>query len=870
MFIMKWGSILFFICGLFCVEGHSQDISRYAGPDKMSALTIEKDWDDHYFFLQSELKKVAEGKLNLPRLERETARESALYKVTDKTPADVVFRQTQALLDDLKRKHPAIDGLNWAASDLLDWRAESMNLSPTDQDKMLKSFRKLCRIRRRISFMNPLFDFDRILFLTHYTQRQGYGEIHMVDQFLGFNAKPGGELFILENPFSDQASAKPLFSEMTVQNGRLAGKKLENGSFTGLELSHDGKKIYFAWTEAQSGPIEKDSDWSQQKWTFEEVRRRPKMYHQYYWSPERCYHIFCADIEKGTLTQLTDGPHNDYDPCELPNGRIVFISERIGGNQRCGARWLASATLHVMNPDGSDLYPISYHETNEWQPSVTHSGMLAYTRWDYVDRDNGSGHHLWFCYPDGCDPRSMHANYPVRREDRPFMELGLRAVPNSHKYVGVACGHHGIAYGSLVLIDCHVPDDRMMSQVKRLTPEVLLPESETSPGFPSYNQKRMADHFATPWPLSEDFYLAAYARDQKKSGLYLVDAFGNRELLWMDDTIPSIDPIPFRTRSKPPVIPDMTLSSVSSRDSDMVVPNEGEVVVVNVYESEIPLPKDVKIKWLRVIHTYPKSNAYLDEPKVSGWVESLARGSLGLVPVEDDGSVYFKVPVGINVYFQLLDDKKQAVQSMRSSTFLHPGERLSCVGCHENKLTTPANAGMRNVKALSRAPSPYIPEPSGANPMTFPRLVQPVLNQKCLSCHEQNPKAPPLNDRIDEKNKKHRQIGYWTNSYKTLYPSAWGKHGGAGSHFWANGTTYSIPGKVGAKASKLLPMLEKGHHDVTLTADELYRLTLWMDLNSNFYGAYHDAERQAKGEIIWPLLGVPEHLQSSDSMQSNL
>ena len=53
------------------------------------------------------------------------------------------------------------------------------------------------------------------------------------------------------------------------------------------------------------------------------------------------------------------------------------------------------------------------------------------------------------------------------------------------------------------------------------------------------------------------------------------------------------------------------------------------------------------------------------------------RWVLGTVPVEDDGSVYCEAPVGKAVYFQLLDEKGMAVHSMRSATYVHPGEHLS-------------------------------------------------------------------------------------------------------------------------------------------------------------------------------------------------
>ena len=104
--------------------------------------------------------------------------------------------------------------------------------------------------------------------------------------------------------------------------------------------------------------------------------------------------------------------------------------------------------------------------------------MLVYTRWDYVDRDTNIAHHIWTCFPDGRDPRSFHGNYPERRESRPWMEMDIRAIPGSHKFVATAGAHHGHAFGSLVLIDPRRADDGAMSQLERLTPEVPFPEAE--------------------------------------------------------------------------------------------------------------------------------------------------------------------------------------------------------------------------------------------------------------------------------------------------------------------------------------------------------------------------------------------------------
>lgn len=833
-----------------------------------SAKTPERDWAEEYAFLEKEITKLKANHFNLERLEKEAARSSSVYKTTDQTPFDITLRRTKALLEHLQHEYenkPLPPALKQSTENLAAWEQAYTQKKPATPEAALTSYSELCKIRRKLAFSNPLLNFDKITFLTHYTQRQGRGEIHIVDQYLGFNAKAGGAPYILENPFSDQAVARKLLENTPVANGRQKGKKLENGSFLSLELSYDARKLYFAWTQAVHTKVTGKEDWTHNFGNYEGLMLRPPSYHHYYWAPERVYHIYSLDLDSGKLLQLTDGSYNTYDPCELPNGRLVYISEEQGGNQRCGGRWITAGLLHSMKQDGSDAYPLSFHETNEWHPSVNNEGMIVYTRWDYVDRDSDGAHHLWQTYPDGRDPRALHANYTTWRESRPWAELSYRAIPDSRKLVSVAAPHHGVAYGSLVLINPALPDDGGTSQLKRLTPEVRFPEAENAPGVAHKGDAYTAECYGTPWPLSEDFYLCVYAREDKNYGIYLVDSFGNKELIWQDKEVPCLDPIPFIPRKRPTIIPDMTTQSEDKRAKGEAPSDLAETLILNVYDTERPLPEGAKVKWLRVVNIFPKSTIFDNQPNIGMANQSIARGSLGIVPVEEDGSAFFTMPTNTNVYFQLLDEKMQAIHSMRSSTYAHSGERLTCLGCHENRSKTPDNKGMTTVKALKRPPSVLTPEPSGSYPLTFPRLVQPVLDKHCVSCHEQEKKAPRLDKNsyfvsVDKDGKEEKQnVPHgWSNAFNTLHKWGWCRHGGNGSHWTANKFNFTIPGDVGAKASKLIPFLEKGHHDVKLAQEDWHRLSLWIDLNTNFYGAYENTEAQSKGEIVLPRFGMPK------------
>jgi hypothetical protein len=706
-------------------------------------------------------------------------------------------------------------------------------------------FTEFCELRREIAFNNPLLDFEKIIFLKHNKMRRG--ERHMVDQYEGFNAAPGGGVFILNNPFSDNPVVENLLEDKKVEGGRLKGQVLDGGSFVTLDLDYDGDEILFGYTEAKD--VHRTESWKGQFWTKKEAVKASKKYDmsQYYWHPSSSYHIFKANADGTSVKQLTDGKFNDFDPCFLPSGRIVFISERRGGFLRCGARPNPTFTLHGMMADGSDIIPLSYHETNEWGPSVNNNGMVVYTRWDYVDRDSDIAHHIWHTYPDGRDPRSYHGNYPEKRESRPWMEMSIRSIPNSNKYVAVSAPHHGENYGSLVMIDLNKEDDRETRQIYRLTPEVHFPEAESRPGVahPKGRHNPKGEVYGSPWPLSEEFYLAVYDTEQENYGIYLVDCFGNKILLYKDKDFACLDPIPFRKRKKPHSIPVQTTQAKIDKTGEDT--GNGNVIVMNVYDSKLPFPENTEIVALRIVQVFPKTTRIADDPYIGIGAQSLARGVIGTVPVEKDGSANFTVPTGVPVYFQALDKEGRAVQTMRSVTYLHEGETLTCIGCHDQKYKPASFTGMAT-QAIKRKPSVPTNEIEDTSPLLFPRLIQPVIDSKCLNCHNSNKEAPSLRgNKFGEKG--------WSEAYHTLAPLGWARSGGNGALISKNNNiSYSIPGEVGALDSDLYKLLAKGHHGVELSKEEMQKFIIWLDCNSVFYGSYENPKVQAKGIVIMPWL----------------
>ena len=556
-------------------------------------------------------------------------------------------------------------------------------------------------------------------------------------------------------------------------------------------------------------------------------------------------------VDGTQLHQLTDGNYDDFCPRYLADDRLLFLSTRRGGYHRCGAGPCPVYTLSVANSDGSDPQPISYHETHEWDPSLLNDGRIIYTRWDYVDRNAVYYQQLWSCRPDGTNVAAYFGN-------NTFNPVGVweaRAIAGSHRVMATAGAHHAMTAGSIILLDVAGGNDGL-GPITRLTPDALFPESEApvqrwhatassdrKTDIPEAARRWPGHCYRTPYPLSEDYFLAAYSFDPligepdankpNMFGIYLVDRFGNKELLYRDLNIGSLWPLPVRQRKRPPVLPSHPPDAQSEY---------GTFFVQNVYDSWPRLPDGDRdrIRKLRVVQVLPKTTPHINTPKVGLANASPGKQVLGTVPVEEDGSAYFRAPARVALAFQALDSRGMAVQTMRSLTYLQPGEQTSCVGCHEHRGTAaPALAA----QASTRPPSDITPGPDGSKPLSYPILVQQMLDEKCVSCHGHQEPAGGVQLTGDAQ-------GAFSTSYLALAPlvpfSQWNGEPAK------NLEPVTGPNQFGARASKLTQLLLDGHEGVVLDERQWDQLITWMDANALFYGTFNPDQqlRQLHGEQI--------------------
>ena len=664
--------------------------------------------------------------------------------------------------------------------------------------------------RRRMALSNPLADVGPLAFVKSVPSAMS----HQLTQYAGRRARPGGGVFVLDRPGQSLQATR-------LDHGLPVGSPLH------LDVSWDGKRILFAHCETDPNATE---------WTA---------------NPDQFYHLYEMSADGSNLRQLTDGRFDDFAPRYLPNGKILFISTRRGGFHRCGRGPCPVYTMAVAESDGSNIRVISFHETHEWDPAVLNDGRIIYTRWDYVDRHAVHYQQLWSVRPDGSDVRIFYGNNTLN----PVGVWEARPIPGSNRVMATAAAHHAMTAGSIILLDVTQGIDGL-DPITRLTPDALFPESEArverwfnatgvteTPEVPE-EQLRWPNHcYRTPYPLSEDFFLAAYSFDPligepfanrpNLFGIYLVDRFGNKELLYRDLAIGSQWPMPLQPRRIAPALPSMLVDNPSG---------EGTFLLrdVNTSWPQLSDSRDV-VKALRIVQVLPKTTPHANTPRVGLANASPGKQVLGTVPVESDGSAFFHAPAGIPLMFQALDERGMAIQTMRSLTYLQPGEQTSCVGCHEHRTTAPA-LNEFSLAAL-REPSSIRPGPDGSKPFSYPILVQPVLDRHCVSCHG----GEKAEGNVDLTGTPEGQFSRSYNALVRLVPfSQW-----QGTP-QANFEPLTHPDQFGARASSLIPLLLKGHEDVQLSAEEYERLITWMDSNALFYGTFDpdDQARQLRGERI--------------------
>jgi len=645
-------------------------------------------------------------------------------------------------------------------------------------------------LQREALLANPLLDFDRLLL------------IKRADPTHSQNKRLGRHLGLPQNWQSNASLPKLGYeNEIAVLSPVRPGGTLTTlfkppePVFVGdLDLHFDADRMLFSMSGSQS-------------WQVWEIR-----------------------ADGSGLRQLTPSwpAIDNFDGCYLPDGSILFNSTmNIQGVPCVGGRDKV-ANLCRMDADGNNVRMLTFDQDQNWCPRVMNDGRVLYTRWEYSDTPHYFTRLLMSMNPDGTGQLALYGSNSYW----PNSIFYARQVPGMNsKVVAVISGHHGVPrMGELVVFDLAKGRFEATGAAQKI------------PGYGKKVEPVIADQlvnhswpkFLHPYPLSDKYLLVSCKPTaQAHWGIYLVDIFDNMICLLEEKGYAMLEPIPFRARPKPPVLPHRVRAELT----------EATVNLSDVYAGPglAGVPRGT-VKALRLFsfhYGYWGMGGHINIGIDGPWD---VHRILGTVPVYEDGSALFKVPANTPIAIQPLNDRGEAVALMRSWFVAMPGENASCVGCHESVNSGPPP---KPSLAMRRAPSEIKPWNGPARGFSFRREVQPVLDRYCVGCHDgKNPAMPNFrgDQRPFELTRNKRGGFQFDGAYAALMPYV--RRPGPESDFHL-----LVPMEYHVSTSELFQMLRKGHHCVQLDADAWERLVTWVDLNVPCHGTWGEQCRRPIEEV---------------------
>jgi hypothetical protein len=665
-----------------------------------------------------------------------------------KAEAEKVLTRSVNLRNEIEEKGNKIQ-LNKADDALQKMKKTFAELDKSDD--LLTARKKYIDLRiqgRAIVMQNPGFDFQEIVYAMHY----GFDDFgNITNGGKSYVIKPGGDLFI-KNGFNPASPAKALIEG-----------KLGPGHSRGFELHYDADRILFSFAP------------------------QPQYYQLEYWESDQGFddkvygmsqpnNLYEISLDTKEIKQLTNDPlHIDIEPTYLPNGDIVFSSDRGEFGSQCSGNYFQNKRIvnrYRMSADGSNVRAISNNKDFDRYNHVLDNGQLIYTRWEYQERHLYYVHNLWVSKPDGSMADAIYKEH--MNAQAPMALRDARQIYGTDKLIAIGCGHHEWEQGAVTLIDPKMgtndPDGMTI-----LTPGISKREGGIGKGkIPEGGG--IPDNgglYQQPFALSEFSFLVAFSYNYPRAythgfnfGLYYIDVYGNKEIIHRDPVLSVWYPVALKQRPVPPVVPDSPGGE-----------GYATIYMTNVYQGMEDVEQG-EIKHIRIAHhtewpaaqvdNQPHNYNHLHYTPSGSWSRTLGMSTwsparvIGTVPVEEDGSAYFKVPSDVPVYFQALDENLTEVRRMRSFITFGSGETRGCTGCHETRDEAPMTLNYVP-KALLREPSQ--PEPPSWGDTTLPDYedhIHQIFANNCVSCHGVNNPAGGLEF-------SSRRIDGYYQAYRTLF-----------------------------------------------------------------------------------------------------
>mgnify|MGYP005842982655 CR=1 FL=1 len=445
-------------------------------------------------------------------------------------------------------------------------------------------------------------------------------------------------------------------------------------------------------------------------------------------------------------------PGDDVDPAYLPDGRIVFVSNR----QETSRQLMAAAgetsfayldeyerervtTLHVMNADGSNCRQISFNQSHDRNPTVLQTGEIMYSRWDHVGTRNQFS--VFFTNPDGTN---MFVLYGAHSPGNSF--LHPREMPNGRMISSLMPLSGTREGGALMEIDVQnysehcEPADRSLPACGGQSQASAQPIN-LGRGISPFGR------FSTPYPLwdgtnrvlaswtpscaaisvdncpTEINPLTGLPEPEESTPVYSVVMLdlndkSMRPVVTAPPGYAVLDPVAIQPRPLPNVIADKALDptlagagkgvlnvkSVYDTDSQgrmgspvlvagETIPQAGGVAdIARLKNPALTRAAQRPARFVRITKAVPTRPGVTRE--AIGETDFEMQHILGYAEVEPDGSFKVEVPADTPIAITVLDKDGRGFTPHTNWIQVRPGETRTCNGCHSPRRGNSINAGL--------------------------------------------------------------------------------------------------------------------------------------------------------------------------------
>lgn len=423
------------------------------------------------------------------------------------------------------------------------------------------------------------------------------------------------------------------------------------------------------------------------------------------------WQVYEVGVDGSGLRKVSKGAsHNDMDPAYMPDGRIVFTTDRLRWSD--GYENVPTTQVAVMNADGSDVRVLKVNTAGHSNPLVSSDGMLYFTQWDFHDRRKSMADEededfdvnrflLWKIFADGSGQDHPHFGAHtigdftpgyVEIRERPSAPGTFVATFGSEDTQEISTFHPDrlvfvpgtfLTFLGASLVSMEPQANQNRDEVVYLTTEGggEDEEEETQPAWRS------------PLPLADGRLVASYSPGglEERNGpqpweLWIMNGDGSgKQPLYKQPGQWCTQAVEVVARTAPqlqagfmkPEYPYAVINALDvtlREDDSQAKPALGQVTQVRVYREDA-----------RTTNTH---DLQVDEDSTTtatgafkAWKDADTQ-LLGTAPVAGDDSFAIVVPADTPLTWELLDAAGNVVVRERFGTELRAGEVRTCTGCH--------------------------------------------------------------------------------------------------------------------------------------------------------------------------------------------